>query len=264
MITGLYVVGRGDRHAVSRTARHAARPGPQYLISMSSRGSHPLVNPPPGPTFNKSSAKAQAGELRSTETSRKRLATWPILRLAFILLTIALVVFGFKLNGEAQAGVFFGSGAVMLALLLGEIRHRLRTAKRTASTNRPFTLPALSALNTARNPGRSTLTIGLVAAATFLIVAISAFRLDTGEGGTGGFALIATSDQPIHYDLNTAEGRLELGFADAASESSMIGGFTRYASGGRRRELSESLSADATTSARCARCTYRSRRLRLG
>ena len=101
---------------------------------------------------------------------------------------------------------------LVLALLLGEIRYRLRTARRTTDARRSFTLPSLSALNTARNPGRSTLTIGLVAAATFLIVAISAFRLDTGEGGTGGFALIATSDQPIHYDLNTPEGRLQLGF----------------------------------------------------
>ena len=124
---------------------------------------------------------ATAGELRSPESGRKRHITWPILRLAFILLTIALVVFGFKLNGEAQAGVFFGSGAVVLALLLGEIRHRLRTAHRSANSHRAFTLPALSALNTARNPGRSTLTIGLVAAATFLIVAISAFHLDTGD-----------------------------------------------------------------------------------
>jgi hypothetical protein len=75
----------------------------------------------------------------------------------------------------------------------------------------------LSALNTARNPGRSTLTIGLVAAASFLIVAVSAFRLNTGDAGTGGFEYVATSDQPIHYDLNTADGRQELGFSDAAS-----------------------------------------------
>ena len=72
--------------------------------------------------------------------------------------------------------------------------------------------------NAARNPGRSTLTIGLVAAACFLIVAVSAFRLDPGEGdtkvasGTGGFALVAQSDQPIYQDLNTPTGREELGF----------------------------------------------------
>jgi putative ABC transport system permease protein len=56
-----------------------------------------------------------------------------------------------------------------------------------------------------------------VATATFLIVAISAFRLDTGEEGTGGFALVATSDQPIHFDLNTPAGRTQLGFSDEDS-----------------------------------------------
>ena len=146
------------------------------------------------------------------------------------MLTIVLVALGFKLHGEAQAGAFFGSGAAVLALLLGEIRHRLRRAHRVANEHSGFSLPRLSALNTARNPGRSTLTIGLVAAATFLIVAISAFRLDTGDGGTGGFNFIATSDQPIHYDLNTPDGRLELGFSDDADqEAYRIGKSSRCA-----------------------------------
>jgi putative ABC transport system permease protein len=48
-----------------------------------------------------------------------------------------------------------------------------------------------------------------------LIVAISAFRLDTGDEGTGGFTFVATSDQPIHFDINTPAGRQELGFSDA-------------------------------------------------
>jgi hypothetical protein len=125
---------------------------------------------------------------------------------------------GFQLQSEAQAGVFFASGATVLLLLLGEIRHRLRHARRTIAASRPFSLAGLSALNVARNPTRSTLTVGLVAAAAFLIVAVSAFRLETGDAGTGGFDLVATSDLPIHYDLNTPEGRLELGFSDRAGQ----------------------------------------------
>ena len=113
----------------------------------------------------------------------------------------------------------------MLALLLGEVRSRLNNrgaftpgaSQDGSGRGKEFSLWSLSLLNTARNPGRSTLTIGLVAAASFLILAVSAFRLDTGAGGTGGFDFVATSDQPLHYDLNTAEGRLELGFSDAVS-----------------------------------------------
>ena len=45
-----------------------------------------------------------------------------------------------------------------------------------------------------------------------MIVAVSAFRLDTNEEGTGGFDLLAESDVPIQFDVATPDGRLELGF----------------------------------------------------
>jgi hypothetical protein len=86
----------------------------------------------------------------------------------------------------------------------------------------------LAVRNAARNPMRSTLTIGLVAAASFLIVAVSAFRIDpAGEkpnlaSGNGGFALIGQSDQPIYYDLDTPDGRAQLGFS-AADEQALAG-----------------------------------------
>jgi hypothetical protein len=60
-----------------------------------------------------------------------------------------------------------------------------------------------------RNPLRSTLTIGLIAAASFLIAAVSAFRVSPDESGTGGFDFVATSNQPLFVDLNTIEGRRE-------------------------------------------------------
>jgi len=77
----------------------------------------------------------------------------------------------------------------------------------------------LAVLNGARNPGRSTLTIGLIASASFLIVALSAFRLDPdaeGRGpasGSGGFNLVAQSDQPIYQNLDVASARAEAGFS---------------------------------------------------
>ena len=79
----------------------------------------------------------------------------------------------------------------------------------------------LARRNLARHPARSSLSIGLVAAASFLIVATNVFRLDpaseTGDRGTGsgGFALLAQSDQPIYPDLASSAGREELGFSAA-------------------------------------------------
>ena len=74
-----------------------------------------------------------------------------------------------------------------------------------------------SGRNGARNPSRSTLSIGLVAAASFLIIALSAFRLDPAaegrgpDSGSGGFNVVAQSDLPIYQDLSTPAGRAELG-----------------------------------------------------
>jgi ABC-type antimicrobial peptide transport system permease subunit len=150
---------------------------------------------------------------------RGRIARWPVLRIALALVVLILIAVGFMLHDETQAGVFFGVGALVLILLLGEARHQLRKASTAMAPRRRFSFASLTALNTARNPTRSSLTIGLVAAASFLIVALSAFRLDTSSRGTGGFHYIATSDLPIHYDLNTAEGRVDLGLSDEASKA---------------------------------------------
>lgn len=62
------------------------------------------------------------------------------------------------------------------------------------------------------------LSLALAATASFLIVALSAFRLAPTDRGIGGFDLLANSDLPIHYDLNTSEGRRQLGFSDAVNE----------------------------------------------
>ena len=78
----------------------------------------------------------------------------------------------------------------------------------------------LAVRNAARHPVRSTLTIGLMAAATFLIVSMSAFHLDPPahgakfDSGDGGFSLYAQTDLPIYQDLNSPEGRADLGFDD--------------------------------------------------
>jgi ABC-type antimicrobial peptide transport system permease subunit len=146
---------------------------------------------------------------------------WRNVRGALALLIVAILLYvlmGPPMRSETVAGLFFATGALVLILLLGEIHQRLRNSAAVASPSRGISLPGLSARNISRSSGRSTLTIGLVGAASFLIIAISAFRLETSEKGTGGFDLLATSDQPIQHDVNSPEGRLELGFADNAND----------------------------------------------
>ena len=81
----------------------------------------------------------------------------------------------------------------------------------------------LGARNAARNRSRSVLSAGLIASATFLIVAIAAGHrnpaLETPDkaSGNGGFTLVGESTIPILYDLNTSAGRSKLGLDDATT-----------------------------------------------
>ncbi len=147
--------------------------------------------------------------------------------LAMIVAALALGLTASRLGGEAQAGAFVTSGLLVMIASLVWVWNRLQS-RTTMSLTRPNRWPIarLALRNAARNPGRSTLSIGLVAAASFLIVALSAFRLDPQtesggrDSGSGGFNLVASADLPIYQDLNSTIGREEAGFS-AASESAL-------------------------------------------
>ena len=84
-------------------------------------------------------------------------------------------------------------------------------------------LARLSLRNASRNRSRSVLTVWLIAAATFLIVAVAAGQRNPAKetpeksSGNGGFTLVAESSQPILFDLNTPAGRAKLNLSDPAA-----------------------------------------------
>jgi ABC-type antimicrobial peptide transport system permease subunit len=167
-----------------------------------------------------------SGQVGAWFNHRQRPARWSRWIVGICLpLAVVLGAAALRLAGEAQAGAFFGAGAMILAASLAWLWQRLKAgATGVLVSEGGFPLARLAARNGARNPSRSTLTIGLVAAATFLIVAISAFRLDPPQdavrksSGTGGFTLLAQSE-PIFHDLNTSTGRTELGISAAKAEA---------------------------------------------
>ena len=121
------------------------------------------------------------------------------------------------LGEEARAGAFFASGMLVLAAGLGETWRRLAAGQTGAAVAAGrANVARLAFRNAARNPSRSTLTMGLVASACFVLAAVSAFRIDTERrepqrhSGDGGFALVAESDQPLYHDFATPAGRAEL------------------------------------------------------
>ncbi|HEX7450152.1 MAG TPA: ABC transporter permease, partial [Pirellulales bacterium] len=162
-----------------------------------------------------------AGQLIAARTWLSQTVGW--LSLTSAIGTAALAN---GLTGEAQAGAFVGSGALVLTALLAFVWSRLRGGSGPLIRPGGKGVVRLALRNAARNPGRSTLTIGLVAAASFLIIALSAFRLGPAEstanrdGGSGGFSLMADSDQPLYQDLGAAAGREELGLS--ANDSQLL------------------------------------------
>jgi len=141
------------------------------------------------------------------------------LGLAGVLLILALVA-----GRTSSAGLFFGSGALLLISGLAFFSLWLRASRR--AMNR--TTIGMGFRNSARQPGRSMLCAALVACACFVIVAVGANRhieaggdkLPRKESGTGGFAWVAESDIPLHHDLNSEEGRFEMGFSE--SEAAVV------------------------------------------
>jgi ABC-type antimicrobial peptide transport system permease subunit len=130
--------------------------------------------------------------------------------LAFVLVALG----GFVRDHEMRAGTFFGSGFLLLIAALAGVWAWMRRSRHGTVTGHG--LPALTRLgarNGARNPLRSLLTAGLLAAAAFLIVAVESFRRQTDadylnrDSGSGGFTLLAESDVPLFQDLNSDKGR---------------------------------------------------------
>jgi putative ABC transport system permease protein len=140
----------------------------------------------------------------------------------------------------SEAAGFFGAGISILVSLLclqSILLHRTpSSALKAASTS---TLWRLGFRQASDRPGRSVLCIALIASATFIIVAVDAFRRDPtvlgqvpssqqtfSPSGTGGFALMGESLLPIFQNWNAWEGREALGFSEQDSrvwgESSVV------------------------------------------
>jgi ABC-type lipoprotein release transport system permease subunit len=138
--------------------------------------------------------------------------------------------------GSARIGAaagFFGAGISFLVSLLCLqsvlLRRTLPSALKAA---RVSTLWRLGYRQASDRPGRSVLCIALIASATFIIVAVDAFRRDRtvfaqvassqqplAPSGTGGFALMGESLLPIFQNWNVPEGRDALGFSAQDSQS---------------------------------------------
>jgi hypothetical protein len=122
-----------------------------------------------------------------------------------------VAVYGASLGGQAAAGAFVGGGTMLLVASLMLVHWRLRQRRliEKQSTDQVFSVTTLASQSASRHPLRSTMTIGLMASAAFLIIAISAFRLQPTDAGTGGFTLLGQTAQPMLRDLRDRQVRSE-------------------------------------------------------
>ena len=123
------------------------------------------------------------------------------------------------LSGEEQAGAFMGSGVLLLTGLLMLVSDAF--SRMGLSGGQKLTLGRLCLRNASRNSTRSTLTIGLVATASFLVGAISAFRMQPTQEGTAGYDLLLTTSRPIFLDFSDPS-QVEERFGKSAEELSSL------------------------------------------
>jgi hypothetical protein len=102
-----------------------------------------------------------------------------------------------------QTGRFFGAGTLLLVAALCFVSAWLN-AQSVKRVEGEVTLGLRSA---GYRPGRSVLCIALIASATFLIVALDAFRSKDTSAGAGGYPLVGESVLPLIHDPNTPSGR---------------------------------------------------------
>lgn len=158
--------------------------------------------------------RAQPRDLLSGETDRA-LASPPDPRM-FVRMRpwlLVIVAVGLAFSGryakapEAVAGMFFGSGMLLMMAGLALAGHWMRRDRGALAQ----TLTQIGLRNISRRPSRSLAVIGMMAGGIFLVTAVNAFRMSAGDvtkrdSGTGGFALIGESSLPIYEDLNTQAG----------------------------------------------------------
>jgi hypothetical protein len=118
----------------------------------------------------------------------------------------------------APAAAFFGAGASLLAAALWATAAWLRRPPRRVLAGHGWqAMSRLGARNARYRPGRSVLSVAVIASATFILIAVDSFRregvvdVSNRRSGTGGYSLLVDLVLPIAHDPGSAAGRELLG-----------------------------------------------------
>jgi putative ABC transport system permease protein len=156
------------------------------------------------------------GAVEEAGSGRGRPGRWLWIALAGAAAALALVAAG-RAGAIGQAGAFFGAAFMMLLGGLSAVSYWYRRPSARVLQGRGWmSMVRLGLRNAAARPSRSALSITVVAAATFILIAVDAFRKDAvvdigPASGLGGYGLVVESLLPIAHDLSTPVGREAIG-----------------------------------------------------
>jgi putative ABC transport system permease protein len=154
---------------------------------------------------------ARGAERTFSVTARKPLWTM-IIAVVSGLAALGIVAWALVSRNDAAGPVFFGAGAMLLIAGICAAAVVLNHLARVASSD-VLSASAMGVRSSTRRRPRSIATVALLAAGSFMIIAIAANRLDADidahkrSSGTGGFALIGETALPVFHDLNTRDGQ---------------------------------------------------------
>lgn len=156
-----------------------------------------------------------SGSISITSTFKKsKLGLWMgmLACIGAILLTLLLPA----ATATAQAGKFFGTGALLLIAVISFVHAWLHHAQTSVQSN-SLSINSLGWRNNTRRIGRSMAVISLLACGSFLVIAVGANRKDASmdahlpSSGTGGYAYWGEMTLPLLHNLNTESGLNEFG-----------------------------------------------------
>ncbi len=147
---------------------------------------------------------------------RRRRSVVIIAGVSTVLFSVAPVF----LKSFPQPVAFFLAGASALVTMLAISSQWLSRQTDWPTHSGLKTRITLARRNAPRHPLRSLLTMTLIAFATFLVIALQAFRIDPEitDARTGGFTLFAEATTPIPYDISDPDSAESAGLSDISIE----------------------------------------------
>ena len=148
-------------------------------------------------------------------------------RYGMVAATVVLTVVGVALlvagsAGQiAREGAFFGAGSALLVASLCLFSLRLRRQEASSLDGSGWQPVSRLGFRYARyRPGRSVLSMAVIASATFILISVDAFRRgdtagDTGpHSGTGGYSVFVETLLPVVGDVNSRSARDSMNLFD--------------------------------------------------